>query len=115
MHDAAHGSANVMKREMYWGLVALCWSAVGGVSAPLSPPGEPRDSQPQMADREVAGRIAVTEAAHLEPGAPRKLQALLRLGAVLREEQKFSEAEIFYRQALAECRAVLGENSPNTA
>src|SRR3954467_7403688 len=101
-----------MKREIYCCLVALCLPIAGAVSQSLPLPGERRDSQPPMADREAAGRIAVAKTAHLNPGDPRKLQEILRLGTVLREEQKFSESETLYKKALAECRADLGENSP---
>ncbi len=95
--------AEGMKREIFYSILALCLSIRG------------EGSQPAIAVREAMCRTEVAHTAHLAVGDFRKLQTLVQLGEVLRDERKFRESEALYRQALSESTAAFGEDSFNTA
>src|SRR5215469_49676 len=96
-----------MKRAISWSLVALSLPIVA-ISQSLSTPDPQGVAQPSIAAREAACRTALADTANLEPRDFRRLEALLQLGDVLREEAKFSESETLYRQALASARVAFG-------
>jgi tetratricopeptide (TPR) repeat protein len=104
-----------MKRAIYSGLVVLSLLIFEAISESVASPVEHRGAQSSMSDREASCRTVLANVAHLDPGNFRKIEALLKLGDVLREQEKSNEAEGLYRQALAGCKAAFGDDDPNTA